>query len=122
MKFHIQFTESPVPISVNSGRQHKNFVDEAPLSPSEMMRRAINGIPLSVPKPKDDKIPLNNRFYNDDFDVLDVIIQRNAQLTEEAKKRQLEENEKRKLYHEEFEAWKKEREASLNNLPSDKPE
>lgn len=121
MKFNTQFTNVPRLryITKNSGRRHAKFVDEAPLTIAEMMRRAVNGIPLSVYKPKNDNIPLNNRFYNDDFDVLDMAIKNDMRLSEEAKKRQLEENAKRKKEADEFKAWKieQEKKALDNSLP-----
>lgn len=121
MKFNTQFTDEPRKryITLNSGRRHAKFVDEAPLTIAEMMRRAVNGIPLSVYKPKNDNIPLNNRFYNDDFDVLDTAIKNDVRLSEEAKKRQLEENTKRKKEMDDFKAWKLEQEkkALENSLP-----
>lgn len=81
-KFNHQFDEDATTfVAINSGRKHKNFVDEPPLSVSEMYRRAIKGIPLSVPSPKNDNIPLNNRFYNDDFDVLDISIMNDKRLS-----------------------------------------
>lgn len=121
MKFNTQFTDIPRRryITKNSGRRHAQFVDEAPLTIAEMMRRAVNGIPLSVYKPKNDNIPINNRFYNDDFDVLDIAIKNDMRLSEEAKKRQLDENAKRKKEADEFKAWKieQEKKALENSLP-----
>ena len=108
MKFNRQFSndKSQRFITHVSGRRHIGFVDEAPLTIAEMMRRAVNGIPLSVYQPKNDNIPLNNRFYNDDFDVLDVAIQNDMRLSKEAKKRQLDENEKVRKERDEFNKWK----------------
>ena len=120
---HHQFEEDKKPfVATNSGRKHKNFVDDPPLSVSEMYRRAVKGIPLSVPRPKDENIPLNNRFYNDDFDVLDVAIKNDKRLSEEERKKQLEANEKRKKDIEDFNAWKKQRELELNKLNDQKGE
>lgn len=112
--FNHQFKELTPYTSVNSGRKHKNFVDEPPLSISEMYRRVINGIPLSIPKPRNENIPLNNRFYNDDFDVLDMAIMNDKRLSEEQRKKDLEANEKRKRDKEEFDAWKRERELEMS--------
>lgn len=121
MKFNTQFTDKPRLryITQNSGRRHAKFVDEDPITIAEMMRRAVNGIPLSVYKPNNDNIPLNNRFYNDDFDVLDMAIKNDMRLSEEAKKRQLDENAKRKKEIDDFKAWKVEQEkkALENSLP-----
>ena len=122
-KFNHQFDGEPTAfVASNSGRKHKNFVDDPPLSVSEMYRRAVKGIPLSVPRPKEDNIPLNNRFYNDDFDVLDIAIMNDKRLSEENRLAQLEANEKRKREKEEFDAWKLQREKELNALNEQKGE
>ena len=103
------FSVRPRHITKVDARKHKNFVDEKPLSIAEMMRRAALGIPLSVYQPKNNNIPLNGRFYNDDFDVLDMSIKNDLRLSEESKKAMLEENEKRKAEKAEYEAWKLEK-------------
>lgn len=117
-----QYEIRPRHITKNSGRKHKNFVDERPLSISEMMRRATLGIPLSAYRPKDDNIPLNNRFYNDDFDVLDMSIKNDMRLSEEAKKAQLEQNAKLKAQRDEFEAWKLEKAKADKQASEFKPD
>lgn len=101
-----QFEKRARHITLNSGRKHKNFVDERPLTIAEMMRRASLGIPLSAFTPKNDNIPLNNRFYNDDFDVLDMAIKNDLRLSDEAKKEQIERNAKAKAEREAYEAWR----------------
>lgn len=107
-QFNVQFKEHCVFLVKNSGVKHKKFSNDKPLSIAEMMRRAQNGIPLSVYQPKNDNIPLNNRFYNDDFDVLDLAIKNDKRFAEEERKRLLEENAKRKAEIDKFEAWKRE--------------
>ena len=114
-EFNKQFHDLKPHISVNSGVKHAKFVDDPPLSVSEMYRRAVKGIPLSVPVQKDDRIPLNNRFYVDDFDVLDVSIRNDMRISEEERKKRLEENEFRKKEIQDYQEWKKQRQLeSLN--------
>lgn len=101
-------------ISQNSGVKHKNYVDETPLLLNEMYRRSLLGIPLSVPQPKDNNIPVNNRFYSDDFDVIDIAIKNDMRISEEERLKQLEANAKFKAEQDEFLAWKKQREAEIS--------
>lgn len=122
MEFNKQFSKVTPYISDNRGVKHARFVDEAPLTVSEMYRRAISGIPLSIPKPKEDRIPLNDRFYVDDFDVIDVSIMNDKRISEEERKKRLEENEIRKKELQDFLDWKKQREIDLNNLSKEKGE
>ena len=121
-EFNKQFQEAVIFVASNSGRKHKKFVDEAPLSVSEMYRRAVRGIPLSVPVAKNDNIPLNNRFYNDDFDVLDISIMNDMRITEEERKRRLEENEFRKKEMQAFQEWKKQQAIEMQNQTVQKGE
>lgn len=121
-KFSHQFSEFKPFVASNSGKTHKKYISESPLTVSEMYRRATLGIPLSVPRPKEDKIPLNNRFYTDDFDVLDVAIMNDMRLSEEQRKQQLLDNEARKKEVEEFNAWKKQREIDFNKVNEQKGE
>lgn len=93
-------------ISKNSGVKHIKYVDERPLSISEMYRRSILGIPLSCSRPKENNIPINNRFYTDDFDVLDIAIQNDMRIHEENKRQLLEKNAQYKKDQEEFKVWK----------------
>lgn len=103
--------------SHNSGDKHPLFENNPPLSVHEMYMRSLNGIPLSVPIPKSDKIPVNCNFFTDKFDSLDYVISQASRLSDEERERQKLENEKLKKEREEFEKWKldqeKERLASL---------
>lgn len=122
MKFNTQFSEFTRFISETGKEPHALFVDERPLTISEMMRRAVNGIPLSVFKPKDDKIPLNGRFYNDDFDVLDTALKNDKRLSDEAKKALLEKQEKDKQDRRDFDSWKLEQQKKNIESSQIKPE
>ena len=109
MEFNRQFKGSVTPYVTDvSSTTHVKFDPQKPISIAEMMRRAQNGIPLSVYQPKNDNIPINNRFYNDDFDVLDLAIKNDKRISEESRRKQLEENAERKKQNDEFLAWKQE--------------
>lgn len=84
MKFHNQFNHHRT-LYFNSGKVHKGFVSEPPLTISEMMYRAQKGIPLSVPKNSFDKLSVNDKFYSDDFDILDIALRNEKRLSEEQK-------------------------------------
>ena len=92
----------------NSGEKHKLFVEEAPLSISEMMRRAQKGIPLSVPVQKFDKITLNDRFYSDEFDILDIALAEDYRLSEEHKKKLKEDHLSKQKEYDDLKAAKAE--------------
>lgn len=100
-------------INHNSGVKHIKFVDEAPISIQQMLIRSVNGLPLSVPRPKLERIPVNNRFYVDDFDVLDISIKNDMRISEEQKERIMRENKERKKQLDEFNAWKAKMEEEL---------
>lgn len=119
-RFNRQFQKVKFYTAGNSGVKHVKFQDDKPLTVSEMYRRAVKGIPLSVPVAKEDKIPLNNHFYVDDFDVLDVSIRNDKRITEELRQQKLKENEFRKKEIESYREWKKQQE--LKKLNKDEKE
>lgn len=107
MKFNVQFSERIKSVySRNNGDKHPLFVDERPLSVSEMYRRTLLGIPLSCPKPLCDRINLNGNFNTDMFDVLDTALANEVRISAENKQKDL--LEQRKLDEERrlFKEWK----------------
>ena len=102
-------------ITKNSGVKHRKFVDERPLSIQEMYRRSVLGIPLSVPKPRCERIPINDRFYVDDFDVIDISIKNDMRISEEERTKRLEERKEMKRQHDEFLEWKKQKELEISS-------
>lgn len=99
----------------NSGVKHIGFVYEPPLSISEMMLRAQLGIPLSVPKQSFDRFTLNDRFYTDDFDILDVALRNEKRLSEEQKQALIDDNKRAK----ELQAKIKEHEAEIDRMKTE---
>lgn len=107
MKFNVQFSDRiKSEYSRNSGDKHPRFVNERPMSVSEMYRRTILGIPLSIPQPLSDRINLNGNFHTDAFDVLDTALANEVRISQENKEKALLEqrkiDEERKMYNE----WK----------------
>lgn len=101
-----QYTDNSRYVAVVSGKTHPALEKCRPLSVQEMYTRAIKGLPLSVPLPSCDRIPLNGKFFIDGFDVLDAAIANNFRLSAEEKKKQILANEQLKKEREEFEKWK----------------
>lgn len=85
--------------------------DVPPLSIGEMLRRSVTGIPLSIPKPKEN-MPLNGNFFTDKFDVLDTALRLDTKLSNQRKNEILQQKEKDKADRIAFEEWKR------NNQPS----
>lgn len=119
-RFNKQFQKVQLYTAENSGVKHIKFQDDKPLTVTEMYRRALKGIPLSVPVAKEDRIPLNDHFYVDDFDVLDISIRNDKRITEELRQKKLKENEFRKKELESYKEWKKQQE--LKKLNKDEKE
>lgn len=120
-KFINQYEEDNIYTASNSGKKHPLFENNPPLSVSEMYHRSINGIPLSAPIAKSDRVPVNGNFFTDKFDSLDYVIRSAERLTEEERQKQLSENEKLRKEREEFQNWKLEQEKerlSKNNPES----
>ena len=80
--------------------------DVPPLSIGEMLRRSVSGIPLSIPKPKEN-LPLNGNFFTDNFDVLDTALRLDTKIMNERKQELLQQKEKDKADRIAFEEWKK---------------
>lgn len=112
--FKSQFTSKSRHIVNISTDVHPLFEQTTPLSPAQMLRKVANGQPLSCPLPKPN-IPLNNKFFNDKFDILDTAIAVNRRLTEEAKRQMKEKREKELQLKKEFDDWKKSQ--MVNGLP-----
>lgn len=106
MKISNQYSEKTRFIAENSGKKHPLFENSAPLTVHEMYNRAMRGLPLSAPIPPKDRIPINDKFFVDGFDVLDAAIANNFRLSEEEKQKQLLANEQFKKDQEEFKQWK----------------
>lgn len=84
-------------------------------TPREILRRMKNNQPLSLSKPGMSNIPINNRFFNDKFDVLDTAIRFNRNLSNKIKEQQIKMNEENRKLHQEFLDWKK---SQVTNSPA----
>ena len=80
--------------------------DVPPLSIGEMLRRSVSGIPLSIPKPKEN-LPLNGNFFTDKFDILDTALRLDTKILNERKQDLLKQKERDKADRIAFEEWKK---------------
>lgn len=98
-----QFTkQSPMALEL-SDELHPLFDATPPLSPQQMLRRTINGQPISVYKPEE-RLKFNNHFFKGDkFDVMDTVKSFNDRM----KQRRQEAFEKEKSLKQEFEEFKR---------------
>ena len=106
--YRIQFSKVGRYVSADSEERHPKFQDIEPLSIKEMLRRVNYGIPLSVPVAPQDRIPINNSFFVDKFDVLDTAIRADQKIAEEKKKELLAQQAEQRNQIEEFKKWKEE--------------
>ena len=106
MKITHQYHSNNRFVAVNSGKRHPAFDNNKPLSVHEMYSRALSGLPLSAPIPPSDRIPINDKFFVDSFDVLDAAIRNNFRLSEEEKQKQRLAAEQLAKDKADFEKWK----------------
>ena len=102
-----QFT-SKAPMALElSDKLHPLFDATPPLSPQQMLRRTVNGQPISVYRPEE-RLNFNNHFFKGDkFDVMDTV----KSFNDKMKQRLQEALEKEKSLKQEFEDFKKEKAA-----------
>lgn len=110
MEYRRQFKHNTRFISVDSCEKHPLFLEVEPVSIKEMLRRSSLGIPLSVPVSLDDRIPINNFFFTDKFDVIDTAIRHDMKIAEDKKKDILKRQDEFRKEREEFLNWKKQQE------------
>ena len=106
--YRIQFSKVGRFVSADSEERHPKFQDVEPLSIKEMLRRANYGIPLSVPVAPQDRIPINNSFFVDKFDVLDTAIRADQKIAEEKKQEFLAQQAEQRKQLEDFKKWQEE--------------
>lgn len=106
--FKSQFKIQTRFVSRDSDEKHPLFVSQPPLTVGEMLRRSVNGIPLSIPKPRMNDALLDNKFFTDKFDVLDTAIRLDIKKSEERKKKELEERNKQIEERKAFIKWQEE--------------
>lgn len=114
--FKTQFTNKHRHTVCISTETHPLFEEVSPLTPAQMLRKVANGQPLSCPLPKPN-LPLNHKFFNDKFDILDTAIAVNRRLSEETKRQMKEQRELELKQKKEFEEWKKSQ--TVNHQPDD---
>lgn len=102
-----QFQKHQRFLSALDNTRHPLFDDSEPLSVAEMLRRSLNGIPLSVPKPKEN-LPLNGNFFSDKFDIIDTAIRNDMRLSKEKKEQLAAERKKRIEEVTAFRKWQEE--------------
>lgn len=103
MVIKTQFT-SKAPMALElSDKLHPLFDETPPLSPQQMLRRTINGQPISVYKPEE-RLKFNNHFFKGDkFDVLETV----KSFNDKMKQRRQEALDKEKSLKQEFEDFKR---------------
>lgn len=119
--FKSQFKIQPRFVSRDSHEKHPMFVDQPPLTIGEMLRRSVNGIPLSIPKPPSNDVLVENKFFTDKFDVLDTAIRLDIKKSEERKKQEIESRKKQLEEHKEFLKWKEEQQRLALEHQNDAP-
>ena len=119
--YRTQFKTNKRFVSKDSHEKHPLFVNEPPLTIGEMLHRSVNGIPLSIPKPRTNDVLFENKFFTDKFDVLDTAIRLDIKKTEELKQKDLEERKKQIEERKEFLKWQEEQKRKVLEHQVDVP-
>lgn len=88
---------------------HPKYDGTKPMTVRDMLMRATNGLPISVPQHPNDRLPVNrNKFFQDSFDIIDVVNNDLDALKAKIKASKERERAEREKQYNAFLKWQKE--------------
>lgn len=99
---------------------HPKYDGTKPMTVRDMLMRATNGLPISVPQHPNDRLPVNrNKFFQDNFDIIDVVNNDLDALKAKIKASKDRERAERERQYNAFLKWQKEQNMTSETISKD---